>query len=316
MVSKPTRDAEAQAPVCESERHLCLTRARAAPRRMRSANSSLIEGAVPAGGHSLSAHCDVPVEACNAKPAPHVTQRGRAGARCLGTEEAHHASFLLHARYATLVVASLYPYERALRQRESLSFGARPWYNVPAAASNAKPAPRVTQRRRAAARCLWEGGAALKLSERARRAALVVIKRCPITGALLRRQTSPLGHTTVVRRAGCGLERQASATCHAAQARRRSLSLERRHSTQASCARVPCYAGCGRLMLCRRGLRQQEASPFRHMTAVRRASCGLQRKQIQRRMSRAAHRRACVCRLWGGGAARKLSARARLVTLI
>ena len=90
-----------------------------------------------------------------------------------------------------------------------------------------------------------------------------------------------------------------------ARARRRWLSLGRKLSTQACCARVPCHAGCGRLMLFRRALRQQEAPPVRHMTAVRRASCGLEQTEIQRRVSRATHRRACACRLWGGGAARR-----------
>jgi hypothetical protein len=58
-----------------------------------------------------------------------------------------------------------------------LSFGARPWCDVPAMASNISAAW-LARRRRGGARCLWGGGAALELSSRARRAALAVIGSC------------------------------------------------------------------------------------------------------------------------------------------
>ena len=53
------------------------------------------------------------------------------------------------------------PYQGALRRRTSLPFGARPLCDVSAAASNFKPAPRVSRRRGVGARCLWGRGAAL-----------------------------------------------------------------------------------------------------------------------------------------------------------
>ena len=56
-----------------------------------------------------------------------------------------------------------------------VSFGPRSWCDVPAATSNAQPAPRVTRLSRAGARCLWEGDAALMLAACARCVASVVI---------------------------------------------------------------------------------------------------------------------------------------------
>ena len=55
-------------------------------------------------------------------------------------EEAQQSSLLLRARRATLVVIGPCTMEGCCTDERALSFGARPWYDVPAVASNAKPA--------------------------------------------------------------------------------------------------------------------------------------------------------------------------------
>ena len=55
-------------------------------------------------------------------------------------EEAQQSSLLLRARRATLVVIGPCTMEGCCADERALSFGARPWYDVPAVASNAKPA--------------------------------------------------------------------------------------------------------------------------------------------------------------------------------
>ena len=58
----------------------------------------------------------------------------------------------------------------------ALSFPSRPWWcDLPATASNTKPASHVTRRRRTGARCLWAGRAAHEHAARACRAALAVV---------------------------------------------------------------------------------------------------------------------------------------------
>ena len=170
-----------------------------------------------------------------------------AGAPALAVsgEETHHSGFLLRARHAAVVVVGVGPTDRRCSDERPFYFGARSWCDVPTEASNAKPAPRATRRRRAGARCLWGGGAALELAARARRTALVVVGLVSKKGAASARGLSP---STCGCGATCQLrpQRQASAACRTAQARRRSLSLGRRRSTQACCARAPCCAGCAR----------------------------------------------------------------------
>ena len=218
--------------------------------------------------------CDVPAAASNAKPAPRARAAQARCARCLW-EEAQHSS-LLRARRAALVVVGLVTTKGHCDRREASLLRRAPWCDVPAAASNAKPAPRVSRRRRAGARCLWGGGAALELAARARRAALVVAGS-HLPKGLRRREASLLRRAPVVRRASCGLQRQASAACRAAQARRRSLSLGRRRSTRA-CLRARRAALVVVGPHCQRKLCRREASLLRRAAVVRRASCGLQRQ--------------------------------------
>jgi hypothetical protein len=108
--------------------------------------------------------CDVRAPASNAKPALRVTRR-----RSLSLER--RCSIRV-----TLVVMSLYAAEWYYADETPLSFGARPWWVVTAAAYNAKWASRVTPRsRRAGARSLQREGAALKVANGVRRDALVVV---------------------------------------------------------------------------------------------------------------------------------------------
>ena len=57
---------------------------------------------------------------------------------------------------ATQTVVSSYSIERSCASKRSLPLGARPWCNVPAAASDANLSLRVTRRRRTGAHCPWE----------------------------------------------------------------------------------------------------------------------------------------------------------------
>ena len=289
--------------------------------------------------------CDVPAAASNAKPAPRVTRRRRAGARCLW-EEAQHSS-LLRARRAALVVVGyalskgtaparglspsaravvrrascglqrqasaachaaqarlrslslgrrrstraccarapcragcgrLYAYEGHCAGERPLSFGARPWCDVPAAASNAKPAPLVARRTRAGARCLWGGGAALELAARARRAALVVVGSSPTKERCTARGLSPSARG---RGATCQLRPPTPSqrrVARAAQARcARCLWGGDAALELAACARRAALVVVG-LVLIERALHRREASLFRRAAVVRRASCGLQRQ--------------------------------------
>ena len=167
-----------------------------------------------------------------------VCTQAHAPALAVSGEEAQHSS-LLRARRAALVVVGLGSIEGRRVGGKPLSFGARPWCDVPAAASNAKPAAACERKRtRACARCLSGGGAALELAARARRAALVVVGLGSIRRTPHRREASLLRRAAVVRRASCSLQRQAGCRVCSASAQARSLSLGRRRSTRACCARA------------------------------------------------------------------------------
>ena len=78
--------------------------------------------------------------ACNAKPAAAACEASvRAPALAVSEEEAQH-SRMLRARHAALVVVDVGPRSRCCTDRRRFSFGTRLWCDVPAAASNAKPA--------------------------------------------------------------------------------------------------------------------------------------------------------------------------------
>ena len=154
------------------------------------------------------------------------------------------------------------------------------WCDVPAAASNAKPAPRVSR-----------GAGALSLAvyrEEAQHSSLLLracraVSRSMLsdyidTRVLHQRNASPLRRAPVVRGASWDLQRQASVACLAWRRRLQSQPLERRRSTQACCARAPFSAVCGRLMPYTMTLSWREASFLRRAPVVQRASCDLQRQ--------------------------------------
>ena len=151
----------------------------------------VLVGLCPAKGHcagerpfSFGARqwCDVPDSTTNAKPAPLVTWRTRAGAHCLWRGGAA-LELALRARHAALIVVGSYHMKGHRAGERPLSFDARPWCNAPAAASDAKPAPLVSRSARVPALAVsGGGGAALELALRARHAALVMIGSCHIKG--------------------------------------------------------------------------------------------------------------------------------------
>ena len=119
--------------------------------------------------------CDVPAAASSAKPAPRATQRRRTCALSVWGGGAA-GELATCARRGALVVLGRHFVEERRAGEKHLSFGMRPWCDVPAAASSATPAPRVIQLRCTCALCVWGGGAARELATRARRGALVVLE--------------------------------------------------------------------------------------------------------------------------------------------
>ena len=86
--------------------------------------------------------CDVPAAASNSQAsAAWLARRRRGGARCLWGGDAA-LELASHARGAAMVVVGPYPAKRRCDGETAPSLGARPWCDVPAAASNFKPAPR------------------------------------------------------------------------------------------------------------------------------------------------------------------------------
>ena len=108
--------------------------------------------------------CVVTAAASNAKWASRVTPRSRrAGARSLRRGGAA-LKLAAGAHRDALVVLGPYYEQKHCAADSPVLFDARPWCDVLAAASNAKPASRVMPRRFAGARCLWRGGEALELA--------------------------------------------------------------------------------------------------------------------------------------------------------
>ena len=113
------------------------------------------------GPRSFGTHplCDVSAAVFSTKPAPRVTQRRRTCTSCLWGGGAAR-EVVTQARRGALVVLGTHFVKGRRAGERNLSFGMRMWCNVPAAVFNTKPAPRVTQRRRTCALCLWGGGVA------------------------------------------------------------------------------------------------------------------------------------------------------------
>ena len=180
---------------------------------------------------SLQRHASA---ACLAQP--------RRAVLAVSGEGAQLSSMLLRARArrAALVVASTNAKQRYCAGKGLLCFSARPWCNVPATASNIKPAPRVS-RVLATWVSLGRGRSTRACCPRAPCRAGCCRSRRKIR-TLRRRKASFFRRTTVVQRASCSLQRQASAACLA----QRRRSLGKRRNTRSCCTRAPCRAGCDR----------------------------------------------------------------------
>ena len=190
-------------------------------------------------------------------------------------EVAKQAS-LPRARRAALVVISLCDMKCHCTDVRPLSFGARMWRDVRAAAFNAHSA------------FAWHARkpTALAVSPEVEKYASLLLRAPCRAGsdqstrherALHRQEASFLRCKTVVRRASCGLQHTAGVRVTDAQAPLRWLSLGRWRNRRACRAGQPCRAGCDRPTHHERALHRREASLLRCMTVVRRASCGLQR---------------------------------------
>ena len=90
---------------------------------------------------SERARYGVSAAASNAKPAPCVPHGAGAQALAVSRKEAQHST-LLRARLAALVLVGVFSTKERCPDEMLLSFGAKLWCDVPAVASNLKPAPR------------------------------------------------------------------------------------------------------------------------------------------------------------------------------
>ena len=117
----------------------------------------------------------------------------QAGCRVSRQRSARLRSLSLGRRCSTRGCSTSAPRRAGCRRRlpiqvrhtseRPLSFGARPWCDVPASASNANPAAACQGRaQHAGARCLWGDSAAPELAACARCAALGTAGLCPIEG--------------------------------------------------------------------------------------------------------------------------------------
>ena len=113
-----------------------LLRARAVPRWLWSVHA-LWKATAPTGSHFFSARGTDAT--CQMQPSKMSRlsrgMRERANALTISQEEAQHASLLLRARRAGLVAVVPCTTNGHCTSRKPLSFGARPWCDVPAAAS-------------------------------------------------------------------------------------------------------------------------------------------------------------------------------------
>ena len=176
----------------------------------------------------------MPAAASNAKPASRA-KRKEARLRSLSLGRGRSTRGCCASALRRAGRGRLMPHRRALRQRETFHLRRAVVTRVPAAASNAKSAATCKATTRAGDRGLWEGGAALEVTARVCRTALIVID----VGTIQGRSTGD--------RRGCFgavAARRSSCTCEA-QVKRllRPLLLGRRRSKQAYCAHALRNAG-------------------------------------------------------------------------
>ena len=124
---------------------------------------------------------DVPAAASNAKQAARLTWHRRYCTLSLSGEGAARV-LAARARNIARVVVAPRTIQGHCTSERPVSYGARPCSNMPAAASNAKQAPRLTRRRRHCAVSLSGGGAERVVVARARSIARVMVAPCTIQG--------------------------------------------------------------------------------------------------------------------------------------
>ena len=155
-----------------STRACCV---RAVPRWLRSVHT-LGKGTAPTRGLShfgARPWCDVPAAASQNQQSFAWHTRARHCARCLSVGGAVRKLAARARRVALVVIGPCTKYGQCTDKRP-LSFNARPWCDVPAAASQNKPAF-AGKRERATALAVSREEAQHANSLRARRAALVVV---------------------------------------------------------------------------------------------------------------------------------------------
>ena len=153
--------------------------------------------------------CDVAITTFKKQPAFEWHARARHCARCLSRGGAAR-KLAARARRAAPVVVGLGRIQGHCTSEKPLSFGARPWYDVPATASNAKSA---------AAREPSAHAPALAVSREIRRSTRACCARAPCRDgcgrlrpyarALHQREASLLRCAAMVRHASYRLQRQA-----------------------------------------------------------------------------------------------------------
>ena len=192
-----------------------------------------------------------------------LARRRCVGARCLWGGDAA-LELALCARGAALAVIGSCLIERCRTGETALSFGARPWCDVPAATSNFKPAPRVSRSTGASALAVsgMEAQHSSLLRVRAVLRSIWPVFTLSNGAATARCFSLPAQN----RGAMCQLRPLIPSqrrVARAAKARRRSLSLGRRRSTRACFACAWYRDGYGRSVPCQKTLRRRDSPPLR-----------------------------------------------------
>ena len=199
--------------------------------------------------------------------------------------------------------------------KDHLSFGARPWYDVRAAASNGEPAVRVARaHRRHCAGCLARGGETRELDAQARGGPrwFRPIGLRDLSRALrVSEGLSPAVHKLVVRRASCDLQHAQPAFAWPTRISATALAVSREVATHASLPRaraVPRWLRYSAHARIRSG--SSPAEGLSPSAQGRGATCELWPPTRSRRSRGSRTRRHCAGCLAGGGETHELAARA------
>ena len=206
-----------------------------------------------------------------------------AGFRVTNARARHFAGYLLdggaarapatRARCVALVLIGPCTPEGHRTSGMPLPIGAKPWCNMPGAASRIAGFRVTNARARHCAGYHLDGGAARALVTRVRCAGMAAVGPCAIEAhrtsgrplSIVQDRAPTCRLRPLLHAAGLRLAR-AGATLS-------WLSIERRRSTKSCCARVPRRADCGWPVHYRTTLNRRETSPLRCETLVHRANC-------------------------------------------